>query len=248
MIRTVLIDDEKDSISVLRRLLNDYCPEITILGTADGVETGAQLIRSISPDLVLLDIEMTRGNAFDLLNLLKPVNFQVIFVTAFDEYAIKAFKYSAVYYLLKPIDIGELREAISKAAGTINGKNIYRRMDVLLDNIGCFRQGQQKMAIPTLTGLLFVSLGDIVRLEAKGAYTLLYLHQGEPVMATRNIKEYEELLPATEFFRIHNSHIINIQRIQKYLKGRGGCVIMEDGSSIEVASRRKDEFLANFIK
>lgn len=243
-----MIDDEKDSISVLRRLLDTYCPEISILGTADGVETGAQLIRSFNPDLVFLDIEMTRGNAFDLLNLLKPVAFQVIFVTAFDDYAIKAFKYSAVDYLLKPIDIGELCGAVVKAAGTINGKSIHSQMNVLLDNIGSFRQGQQKMAIPTLTGLIFVALAEIIRLEARGAYTLIYLHKGESVMATRNIKEYEDLLPGAIFFRIHNSHIINIQRIQKYLKGRGGCVIMEDGSSIEVASRRKEEFLANFIK
>ena len=248
MIRTVLIDDEKDSISILRRLLDAYCPEIAILGTADGVDTGVELIRSTLPDLVFLDIEMTRGNAFDLLNLLKPVNFQVIFVTAFDDYAIKAFKYSAVDYLLKPIDIEDLRGAVSKATQFINGISIHTQMNVLLDNIGSFRQGQQKMAIPTLTGLLFVALAEIIRLEAKGAYTLIYLHKGEPVMATRNIKEYEELLPATIFFRIHNSHIINIQRIQKYLKGRGGCVIMEDGSSIEVASRRKEEFLANFLK
>jgi two-component system LytT family response regulator len=248
MIRTVLIDDERDSISVLRRLLDSYCPEIEIVGTADGVETGAQLIRSVGPDLAFLDIEMTRGNAFDLLNRLKPVSFQVIFVTAFDEYAIKAFKCSAVDYLLKPIDIEDLREAVGKAIRYIHGKSFQAQMSVLLDNMDSFRQGQQKMAIPTLTGLIFVALADIMRLEAKGAYTLIYLHKSESVMATRNIKEYEELLPGAIFFRIHNSHIINIQRIQKYLKGRGGCVVMEDGSSIEVASRRKEEFLANFIK
>ena len=248
MINAVLIDDEVDNISVLQRLITTYCPEITILGTADGVETGFQLIQTHNPDLVFMDIEMTKGNAFDLLNRLKPVLFQVIFVTAFDEYAIRAFKYSAIDYLLKPVDIDELRGAVTRAAQHINGKNLNNQMSTLLDNMEAFRQGQQKMAIPTLTGLLFVAITDIIRLEAKGAYTLIFLTKGEPVMTTRNIKEYEDLLPGVLFFRIHNSYIVNIHRIDKYLKGRGGYVIMEDGSSIEVASRRREEFLANFLK
>ena len=248
MIRTVLIDDEIDSIRILQRLLESYCPEVTIVGKADGVETGIHTIQTTRPDLVLLDIEMAQGNAFDLLNQLQPINFQIIFVTAFDNYALKAFKYSAIDYLLKPIDIDDLCAAVERVSQKIQGKSFLDQMQVLLHNVETFHLSQQKMAVPTLTGLIFVAIRDITRFEAKGSYTSIYLNNGEQIMATRNIKEYEDLLPAVIFCRVHNSHIINLHKIQKYHKGRGGHVIMEDGSSIEVASRRREEFLRRLLK
>jgi two-component system LytT family response regulator len=248
MIRTVLIDDEIDSIRILQRLLEAYCPEVSIVGKADGVETGIHTIQTAKPDLVLLDIEMTQGNAFDLLNQLQPINFQIIFVTAFDNYAIRAFKYSAVDYLLKPVDIDDLCAAVERVTQKIQGKSFLDQMQSLLHNVETFHLSQQKMAVPTLTGLIFVAIRDIMRFEAKGSYTAIYLNNGEQIMATRNIKEYEDLLPAVIFCRVHNSHIINLHKIQKYHKGRGGYVIMEDGSSIEVASRRREEFLRRLLK
>lgn len=248
MIRTVLIDDEIDSIRILQRLLETYCPEVMIVGKADGVETGIHTIQTAKPDLVLLDIEMTQGNAFDLLNQLQPINFQIIFVTAFDNYAIRAFKYSAIDYLLKPVDIDDLCAAVERVTQKIQGKSFLDQMQVLLHNVETFHLSQQKMAVPTLTGLIFVAIRDITRFEAKGSYTTIYLNNGDQIMATRNIKEYEDLLPAVIFCRVHNSHIINLHKIQKYHKGRGGYVIMEDGSSIEVASRRREEFLRRLLK
>lgn len=248
MIKTVLIDDEVDSIRILQRLLEAYCPEVVVAGKADGVETGVHTIQTAKPDLVFLDIEMTQGNAFDLLNQLQPVNFQIIFVTAFDNYAIRAFKYSAVDYLLKPVDIDDLCAAVERVSQKIQGKSFIDQMQVLLYNVETFHLSQQKMAVPTLTGLIFVAIRDIMRFEAKGSYTTIYLNNGEQIMATRNIKEYEDLLPAVIFCRVHNSHIINLHKIQKYHKGRGGYVIMEDGSSIEVASRRREEFLRRLLK
>ena len=248
MIRTVLIDDEIDSIRILERLLDTYCPQVSIVGKADGVETGIHTIQTARPDLVLLDVEMTRGSAFDLLNQLQPINFQIIFVTAFDNYAIKAYKYSAVDYLLKPVDIDDLCAAIERVTQKIQGKSFLDQMQVLLHNVETFHLSQQKMAVPTLTGLIFIAIRDIMRFEAKGSYTTIYLNNGDQIMATRNIKEYEELLPAVIFCRVHNSHIINLHKIQKYHKGRGGYVIMEDGSSIEVASRRREEFLRRLLK
>lgn len=248
MIRTVLVDDEIDSIKVLQCLLESCCPDINIIGKADGVETALTTIQTTRPDLVFLDIEMTQGNAFDLLNQLMPLTFQVIFVTAFDSYAIRAFKYSAVDYLLKPVDIDELRTAVERVAGRFHEKTVMSQMQTLLDNVGTFQISQQKMAIPTAEGLIFVAIRDIIRFEAKGSYTAIYLTGGEPVLATRNIKEYEDLLPESVFCRIHNSHIISLQKIQRYQKGRGGHVIMEDGSNIEVASRRREEFLRRLLK
>ncbi|HEY4286452.1 MAG TPA: LytTR family DNA-binding domain-containing protein [Puia sp.] len=248
MIRTVLVDDETDSIRILQRLLENYCPQVIIVGTAGGVETALPLIRETRPDLVLLDIEMAQGNAFDLLNQLQPIDFKVIFVTAFDNYAVRAFKYSAVDYLLKPVDIDDLRNAISRVEKKPDEYTIVQQMKMLLDNVGTLRLPQQKMAIPTINGLIFITVQDIIRFEAKGNYTSIYLSRGEPILATRTVKDYEEILPETIFCRIHNSHIINLSRIKKYQKGRGGSVEMEDGSVIEVASRRRDEFLRRLLK
>ncbi|MBN9380260.1 MAG: response regulator transcription factor [Chitinophagaceae bacterium] len=248
MIKTVLVDDETDSIKILQRLLSTYCPEVEVVGTADGVDTATHVIQTTKPALVILDIEMTHGNAFDLLNQLQPVSFQIIFVTAFDNYAIRAFKYSALDYLLKPVDIDELRAAVERAATRTQGKSFLDQMETLLYNVETFQLTQQKMAVPTLTGLVFIPIRDIMRFEAGGSYTTIYLTSKDEIIATRNIKEYEDLLPPSIFCRVHNSHIINLHKIQKYHKGRGGYVIMEDGSNIEVASRRREEFLRRLLK
>jgi two-component system LytT family response regulator len=248
MIRTVLVDDEIDSIRVLQRLLEGYCPQISIVGQADGVESALDIIHIARPDLVILDIEMKQGNAFDLLNQLQPLSFKVIFVTAFDSYAIRAFKYSAVDYLLKPVDIEDLQKAVERIGEPSGEKNMIEQMKILLGNVGTYHITQQKMAVPTLTGLIFVPVQDIIRFEAKGNYTIIYLDKKDQIMATRNIKDYEDLLPETIFCRVHNSHIINLHRIKEYRKGRGGFITMEDGSYIEVAIRRKDEFLRRLLK
>jgi len=248
MIQTVLVDDEIDSIRVLQRLLETYCPNVNILGTANGVETGVKLIGETRPDLVLLDIEMAQGNAFDLLNQLMPLTFQVIFVTAFDNYAIRAFKYSAVDYLLKPVDIDDLRNAIGRVRERPEANDLVEQMRILLNNVGMLQVSHQKMAIPTITGLNFVPVQDILRFEAKGSYTTIYLSTGETILATRTIRDYEEVLPESVFCRIHSSHIINLSRIEKYQKGRGGIVLMEDGTTIEVAARRRDEFMRRLLK
>jgi two-component system LytT family response regulator len=248
MIRTVLVDDEIDSIRVLQTLLEANCPTVEIAGKADGVEGALQVIQEVSPDLVFLDIEMKQGNAFDLLNQLQPINFQVIFVTAFDNYAIRAFKYSAADYLLKPVDGDDLRAAVDRVSARFQERNVMEQMKVLLQSVGTFHLSQQKMAVPTLNGLTFIAVRDIVRFEAKGGYTVIYLSSREQIMANRNIKEYEDILPDSIFYRVHNSHIINLQKIQKYQKGRGGYIVMEDGSSIEVATRRREEFLQRLLK
>jgi two-component system LytT family response regulator len=248
MIRTVLVDDETDSVRVLFKLLETYCPQVEIVGKAEGVETALAVIQATRPDLLFLDIEMTQGNAFDLLNQLRPLTFQVIFVTAFDNYAIRAIRYSAVDYLLKPIDIDELVSAVERVVERSQQKSIIDQMQVFLDNMGTFGMGQQKMAVPTLEGLIFINLKEVVRLEAKNSYTQILMAGGEVVTATRTIKDYEDILPESMFCRIHNSHIVNLQKIEKYHKGRGGYVTLEDGSTIEVASRRRQEFLRRLMK
>ena len=243
-----MIDDEIDSIRILQRLLVKYCPQVCIVGTAGGVEKGAELIRTEHPELVFLDIEMTQGNAFDLLNQLQPVSFQIIFVTAFDNHAIRAIKYAAVDYLLKPVNIGELCVAVEKVAGRMAQKNVLDRVTTLLDHLGGGSIADQKMAVPTLKGFLFIRFRDIVRLEAKGSYTIFHMTNGDKVLATGVIKDYEDLMPEMIFYRIHNSHIINLNKIKKYQRGRGGYVTMEDDSFLEVASRRREDFVQRILR
>jgi two-component system, LytTR family, response regulator len=248
MIKTVLIDDEIDSIRVLRRLLETYCPEISIAGTADGVEAGLKLIQLTRPDLIFLDIEMARGNAFDLLNQLKDIELQVIFVTAFDSYAIKAFRYGVSDYLVKPVNIDILVEAVEKVKGRIGSKDLAGQIRELRASMETVHLAEQKMAVPTITGLIFVTVKDILRFEARGSYTAIHLANRKEVLTTRNIKEYEDLLPEAIFCRIHRSYIINIHRVKEYQRGKGGYIIMEDGTSIEVATRRREDFLKRLLK
>jgi two-component system, LytTR family, response regulator len=248
LIKAVLIDDETDSNRILQTLLENYCPQVRVVGIADGVEAATVLIRQVDPDLVFMDIEMTEGNAFDLLNRLQPIQFHIIFVTAFDNHAARAFRYNAIDYLLKPVNIIELRTAVDKIPGKYEDNHMLERVQNLLENIRGTNPVERKMAVPTVSGLSFVSLFDIVRLEACGSYTIVHLQDKMKISATVAIKDYEELLPETLFFRIHHSHIINLNKIKSYQKGRGGYVTMDDGSFIEVASRRRESFMQRLLK
>ena len=246
--RTVLIDDEIDSNRILQTLLENYCPQVRIVGTADGVETATSLIRDMKPDLVFMDIEMTEGNAFDLLNRLQPIQFHIIFVTAFDNHAVRAFKYNAIDYLLKPVNIRELRAAVDKIPGKFSETNVLERVQNLLENLRGANPSERKMAVPTANGLSFICLHDVIRLEASGSYTTIHLQDKTKINSTIPIKEYEELLPDAAFFRIHHSHIINLNKSKSYQKGRGGYVTMDDNSFIEVASRRRESFMHRLLK
>jgi two-component system, LytTR family, response regulator len=248
VIRAILVDDEIDSNRILQTLLENYCPQVEVVGTADGVETALEIIREARPDLVFMDIEMTHGNAFDLLNRLQPVSFHLIFVTAFDNHAVRAFKYNAIDYLLKPVNIRELCAAVEKLSGKVVASDLLGRVKSILENIRGTDGGDRKIGFPTLDGLSFISIRDIIQLEAKGGDTLIHLENRKKVMATGGIKEYEDLLPDSQFFRIHQSHIINLNKIKSYQKGRGGYVTMDDDSCIEVASRRREEFMQRLLK
>jgi two-component system LytT family response regulator len=248
LIRAILIDDEIDSNRILQTLLENYCTQVKVVGTADGVETGAALIMDCRPDLVFMDIEMNQGNAFDLLNRLGLIQFHVIFVTAFDNHAVRAFKYNAIDYLLKPVNIRELRGAVERLAGKYMENNMLERVKGLLETMRSVDSAERKMAVPTPDGLYFILVREIVRLEAKGVYTIIYLYDGTKVDTTMGIKEYEDLLPDSIFFRIHHSHIINLNKIKSYQKGRGGFVTMDDESLIEVASRRREVFMQRLLK
>lgn len=243
--KAVIIDDETKNINILQALLTEFCTEVEIVGVATSVELAIPLLSQTNPDIVFLDIEMPRGNAFDLLDKIKPVNFEVIFVTAFNEYSLKAFRYSALDYLLKPVNIEELKQSVFRASQRVGHKRINSQINNLFDNLAENTITSKKIALQENDGsLVFVEMNKIIRLEAKRGYTLVFLCATRFYISSKPMKDYEEMLPKTDFCRIHNSHIINITKVLKYHKGRGGEVEMEDGSRIEVASRRKDEFLA----
>ena len=246
MIRTVLVDDDKKNIAILTSLLAEIPADIQIVGEAANVEEAATVIPITAPNLVFLDIEMPFGNAFDLLDKLMPVDFEIIFITAFDEYSLKAFRYSALDYLLKPVDIDQLQMAVQKAERKIALKNINGQLSNLLFNVSK-PSSVARIAMPVKEGFDFIDVNEITTCQSNNDCTIVLTRSGKKYICDRTIKEYEDLLPENSFFRIHHSYIVNVNFIKKFFKeGRGGYVELSDGTTIPVAYRRKDLFLSKF--
>lgn len=244
MIKVLTVDDEPKNLRILKELLSAYCPLANHIGEADNIETAMQLIRELQPELVLLDIEMPHGNAFDLLDRMMPVNFEIVFVTAFDEYALKAFRYSAIDYLLKPVSIEELQLAVQKAIERVSDKGSNTRFNSFVENLAEAKEEAKKIAVPLLTkGYEFVKMGDVLYCEARSGYTYIFTNGGKYFISSTSLKKYEEIFPARLFLRVHNSYLVNLKKVVKYVAGRGGILEMENGEKIEVAVRRKDELL-----
>lgn len=237
---TLIIEDEHHSAEALKVMLNDYCPDIRLNGICHSVEQGIKALSRNNTQLVFLDIMLQDGNGFELLSHFKNYDFGVIFTTAYDQYAIKAIKYSALDYLLKPINLKELMEAVEKVKMIL--KNSYpSHLKHLVNNT---KKGKlRQIALATLQGYSFVEIDSIVRFEADGAYTKVFLLNKDHHLLSQSLKHYEELLTDESFFRIHHSHFINLNMIRKYEKGSGGLIVMKDGSKVTVASRRKEELM-----
>lgn len=243
MMQALIIDDEIGSREYLFEALSQNCPEVTVVGTAKDAEQGYQLIKNTKPDLVFLDIEMPNGSGFDLLQRFDTIPFEVIFVTGFDRYALNAIKFNCLDFLLKPYAFEDVIKAVDKAKTIQREKNRTARMENLLNNLRQPRRTNQKIALPSLDGLEFVSVDSILHLEADGKYTNFHLSDKRTLLISRNIKEYEQMFEEYGFFRVHRKHMINLSKIQKYHKGEGGYVIMVDGTSIDVSRRKKEDFL-----
>lgn len=242
MINTIIIDDEAKGRLALRQKLTDYCPQIKIVAEAANGQDGLLLLNHHKPELIFLDIEMPGMNGFEMLNEIKDKNFHLIFTTAYDQYAIKAIKYAAFDYLLKPVDIEELKLAVEKIAAT-SAINTKVQAELLRQNIQQPKKNLYKLAIPTLDGLLFFDMNNIIHLEASSNYTNIYLIDKSKIIASKTLKDFEELLPDDIFFRTHHSHIINLNFIKRYIKGDGGQIELQNGTFIEVSRRKKEEFL-----
>lgn len=245
MLRTLIIDDEKNNRNKIRELLETHFPNVQIVGEADGVKTGLESIVNHSPELVLLDIQLTDGDAFDLLNLLGQVTFKIIFITAYEEYALKAIKFSALDYLLKPVLLDDLKVAIAKAEAQIQ-KELNLQLVELSYNL---KNSQNKrIVLKTIDKLHFIPVREIMRCEADKNYTTFFLKDSKKIVVSGAIKDYEDILSEQGFYRLHKSHIVNLSYIKSYEKADGGTVILSDGSHVPVAMRKKNQLIELFNK
>lgn len=239
IIRAIIVDDEPNGRENLKGVLQSFCPEVQILGEADSALSAIELIQQVQPSLVFLDIEMPNGNGFQVLEFFKDPDFQVIFVTAYDKYAIKAIRLSALDYILKPIDVMLLKAAV-------NRHHSFRISDQRLRQFVSNKQlptSSKRIALPLADKIHFVEVQEIVSCKGEGSYTTIYREDGEKYMVSKPLIEYEDLLAAFGFIRTHKSHIVNKSHISTYVKTDGGYLLMSDGSNIPVSRRKKEEVL-----
>lgn len=244
MIKSIIIDDELKSCTSLFNKLKTHCPDVEVLEICNSGEEGLRAIRELTPQLVFLDIEMPVMNGFAMLDKVEKKDFEVIFITAYNEHAVKAIKCSALDYLVKPVDTDELKLALQRFHE--KGESMQRsesQYDILLHNFKSGQVTKHKIALPTLEGMVFSQLNDIIRLESDSNYTTFYFGSGTKQIVSKTLKEFEHLLEGYNFYRVHNSHIINLDHIRIYKKGDGGIVVMSDGSEITISTRRKAEFV-----
>lgn len=239
--RTFIVDDEPDGRANIKSFLSRYFPEIIISGEASGVKEAVAKMAGEQVDLLFLDIELQDGSGFDILDQLPALNFNVIFTTAHDAFAIRAFRYNAVDYLLKPIDPDEFQQAVEKTKAQFNLELVRKQLSHLLSTAQS--KSFERIILQTSNGPVFAMTKDIVRIETYGNYTFVFLVEGDRMLVSRNLKEFEEMLPEPEFFRVHQSHIVNTSYVNKVIKEDGDHVVMTDGEKIPVSRRRKEEFM-----
>jgi two-component system LytT family response regulator len=242
LFKAVIVEDEPRSSELLQTVLDEYCPEIRVAGIAENVENAYLTINREQPDVVFLDIHIPGGSGFKLLELFPQINFSVIFTTSYDQYAIRAIQFSALDYLLKPINLVELRAAIKRLSEKRSGPlTIYPNQNNLHGD-------KQRIALPCLDGLMLVGMGEIIYCEGANNYAFFYLLSGEKILVSRTLKDCESLLAGNSFLRVHQSYLINLDFVKKYNKGSGGSIEMVNNAIIPVSERKKIEFLSRLQK
>ena len=248
MIRCVLIDDENNSLEMMEWLIKTYCPQVSIDAMCNSSEKGIEAIKKFRPDVVFLDIEMPHMNGFDMLEQFDKLFFDVVFCTAYDQFAIRAFKYSALNYLLKPVDPADLQETIRRIEEKKSSPS-KEQIEMLLQNIReSAKPPVQRIALTTNDGMIFVSTQDILYCEAESNYTSVILKGGKKILVSKVLKDIDETLSGSNFYRIHNSYLINLNHIKKYVRGDGGYVIMENDVTISISRSRRHEFMELFSR
>lgn len=250
MTTAIIIDDEQHCIERLKGMIENYFSEdITLIGWFNDFDSSVKAIRELKPELVFLDVQIDCDKTgFDLLQQLDNVTFDVIFTTAFEKYAVHAFRISAIDYLLKPIDKNYLSEAINKLNKKHSGNKFSEKLDVLFHNLTNIGAPLKRICIPVTNGFEILQINDIVRCESKVNYTTIFMENNKKLTVAKTLKDFEEMLSEYNFFRVHNSHLINMNYIKTYNKSNGGFVILTDNSAIEVSVRRKDGFLKKLME
>jgi two-component system LytT family response regulator len=245
---TLIIDDEPDAVEFIASIIGEYCPGLEVSGKAYNVKEGVKLIKEVKPELVFLDVEMPNGTGFDLLTHFPEKDFDVVFITAFNHYAIKAIKFSAVDYILKPININEFIESVTKVLNkrtthTLSGRENF---ETLLENIRTAHP--TRLVIPTSDGREYLNPNDIIRIEADRSYSWFFITGKRKILVSKHLKEFQDLLNDRNFFRPHNSHLINLDYVKKFVRQDGGYIEMTDGAQVPVSRNRKDLFLAHMSR
>ncbi len=244
MLSVLIIDDEVLSRETISAIVRQYCEKTTVIGEAGSVREGLKAIKELKPDVILLDIQLGDGSGFELLRMAEPVHAFVIFITAYEEYAIKAFKTAALDYLLKPVDIGELQAAIQKARDQKQRSSIEAQLNILLTNFNQVAIGSsQKIVLKTNEQMHILSSNEIMHIEAEGNYTKFYLVNRKTILVSKTLKEYEEILDKSIFVRIHQSHIVNMSYASRFDKRNGGFLILKDNTALPVSTRKKDDLI-----
>lgn len=241
MIKAIIIDDMEQARVTLKKDLQTYTPDVEVIAEAGGVVEGAKLLKSVKPDILFLDIQMQDGSGFDLLDILKEINFKIIFITASDAHAIKAFRYAAIDYLLKPVDPDELKEALKKFGN--EKMNEAEKYKLLNDTLKGSQKTHEKLALHTQDKIHIVNISDIMRCESNVNYTEFYFTNAKKLLVTKTLKDFEDLLGDQGFYRVHQSHLINTRYIKEFVKTDGGYLIMNDGSSVPVSTRKRPEVI-----
>jgi two-component system LytT family response regulator len=242
---TIIIDDEQDAVEFISSIISEYCPGLEVAGKAHNVKDGVKLVKEVKPDLIFLDVEMPNGTGFDLLTHFPEKNFDVIFITAFNHYAIKAIKFSAVDYILKPININEFIESVNKVIQKRSTNTVASRenFEALLENLR--HSNPTRLVIPTSDGREYLDPREIIRIEADRSYSWFYLTNKRKILVSKHLKEFQDLLSDRNYFRPHNSHLINLDYVKKFVRHDGGYIEMTDGGQIPISRNRKDLFLAH---
>jgi two-component system LytT family response regulator len=245
MLRTVIIDDEAHVRETIGRLLAMHCPQVKLVGEAFGVTSGLKLIRDLHPQLVILDIRMDDGTGFDLLHKIEHLDFKVIFITAYEKYAVEAFRFAAIDFLLKPVNPEELTDAVQRAQILIQ-EHFNSQLQVFEENLKTDIRQKKKIVLKTQENIYLVNLKDITHCESEGCYTFVYTGGGDRILISKVLREFDEMFSESGFYRVHRSYLVNLAQVKRFEKHEGGFIILNDDHKIPEASRKRDELLELF--
>ncbi len=241
-LKAILVDDERSSLQNLEHKLLEFCPDITVIASAENPEDAIVTIRQHRPDVIFLDIEMPRMSGLRMLEELADYSGEIIFTTAYNHYAVDAIRISAFDYLVKPVSITDLQNAVARLV-KYKQSETKERLDILRRSLTDNKSQDDKIAVPTSEGLEFIQIKNIIHIESSSNYSKIFMTTGKQMLVTKLLKDFEDMLLPYRFYRVHNSHLINLNYIQKYIRGEGGQVVLQNGDVIDVARRKKDEFL-----